>query len=121
MVNIMTLIISHRPTDIGLAPKPLKATSILKPVIKGMVLLLMTAPSPAWSLSVDQRVALLEEYVVTLKSRVIALEEANKDLSNQVSILTDESNKQDNRAAFRETEPTHFGQKLTNLQANSNF
>ncbi|NOU22908.1 MAG: hypothetical protein HOO93_14205 [Methyloglobulus sp.] len=51
---------------------------------------LITPASPAWSLTTNQRVSLLEEYVASLKGRMDALETANTNLATQVNTLNNQ-------------------------------
>lgn len=74
---------------------------------------LITLASPAWSLTTNQRVALLEEYVVGLKDRMNTLEAANNNLATQVNTLNTQI------ASLTGTN-TALSDRISSLEANVN-
>ena len=74
---------------------------------------LITLASPAWSLTTNQRIVLLEDYVVSLKDRVNTLETANANLAAQVNTLN-------NQVTSLSGTNTALSDRIVNLESNLN-
>lgn len=90
-------------------------TTIFEDAVVKLIILvtLVTLATPAWSLTTNQRVALLEEYVVSLKDRVAALEAANTSLVSQVTTLN-------NQLASLSATNSALADRVGNLEAGLN-